>query len=269
MTTFTRLVDVIRALRDPTHGCPWDLAQNHRTLRPFLLEEAYEVLEAIDTGNDRALCEELGDVLLQVVLHAQLATERQAFSIEDVSREITEKMVRRHPHVFGDAKVEGVDQVLENWHLLKKQEKGTDEPAGTLGGIPKSAPALLRAQRMGEKAARVAFDWASLGEVMAKVSEELEELRVELTRFERSESNQMELEHEFGDVLFALCQLARWLKLDAENCLREAASRFELRFNLMERDAPSPLSGVSPEELDRLWNEAKAKLSLADDKQQS
>jgi MazG family protein len=261
---FREFVAVIKALRTPGTGCPWDLEQTHATLRPYLVEEAYEVLEAIDAADEPALREELGDLLLQVVLHAQLADDRGAFSITEVVRGIAEKMVRRHPHVFGSARVSGSAEVLRNWEQIKAAEaeaEGGGQPhAAALDRVPEGLPALLRAQRLGEKAARVHFDWASVADVLAKAREEFAELEEEA----RSAAGQpvpdelrTRLEHELGDVLFSLCQLARRLGLSAEDSLRACNRRFVARFRRMEQGAPRPLHELSAAELETAWRKAK------------
>lgn len=269
LAPFTRFVEIVRSLRDPISGCPWDLKQSHQSLRPYLIEETYEVLEAIDRGNDQEICEELGDVLLQVVLHAQLANERKAFSIDDVAQAISEKMIRRHPHVFGDTTVKDEKEVLTNWEQLKlserKEKQGikNHEPdhASALDGVPAQLPALLRAQRLGEKASRVGFDWEALNGVWHKVQEEMQELEHELantgTPPNETAQHKARLEHELGDILFALCQLARWIDLDAEGSLLAACKRFSGRFRVMEQQLPEPLSEVTPKDWDNAWNKAK------------
>ena len=258
---FTKLVAIVARLRDPSGGCPWDLKQNHHSLRPYLIEECYEVLEALEAENDQEFCEELGDLILQVVLHAQLATERDAFTISEVLQQIADKLVRRHPHVFGDTQVSGAEEVLRNWERIKIDERieaNEEKKRSTLSGIPRALPALLRAQRMGEKAAKVSFDWPSAEGVWAKVDEELAELReVALV----PTPDRAALAHELGDILFALAQLARWLGLSAEDCLQESASRFSARFQQMEATAGRPLPEVSPEDLDALWESAKSALA--------
>jgi MazG family protein len=216
--TFREFVSVIRALRTPGTGCPWDLEQDHRTLRPYLIEEAYEVLDAIDRGEDGAFREELGDLLLQIVLHAQVADDRGAFNITDVVRGITEKMVRRHPHVFGGVQVSGSAEVSRNWEQIKAAEKGAGapSPAAAMARLPEGLPALLRAQRVGEKVARAHLDCDSFAEV-----------REGLHRLERKAAgdSRERLEHELGEVLFALCQVARRFGLSAEDSLRDCTRR--------------------------------------------
>jgi len=238
---FRELVAVIKKLRTPGTGCPWDLEQTHQTLRLFLIEEAYEVLDTIDRADDPSFREELGDLLLQVVLHAQVADDRGAFSITEVIRGIERKMVRRHPHVFGSVEVQGSAEVLKNWEQIKAAEaaeKGVDpSPAAGLARLPESMPALQRAQRLGEKAAKAGAPERSLGAVLAKVSEEFEALEEsvhaeETTTSTMSEGNRAHLEHAMGEVLFNLCQLSRRLGLSAEDSLRAANRRFIERFRV-------------------------------------
>ncbi len=270
---FDRFVEIVAALRNPEGGCPWDLEQTHQTLRPYLIEEAYEVLEAIDSGDDKELCAELGDLLLQVVLHAQLASERKAFDISAVAEGVADKMVRRHPHVFGDVNVKGSAEVLKNWEMIKTEEraaKGPDKPPSVLDGIPAALPALLRAQRVGEKASRVGFDWPDTNGVWEKVREEIAELEAAMSGLKetitqalttapkgRDPKLQKDLEGELGDVLFSLCQLGRWLGVSAEDSLRGTIQKFFTRFHYIERSADKPLKEMSLEELDRLWEKSK------------
>ena len=242
---FREFVEVIRALRTPGTGCPWDLEQDHRTLRPYLTEEAYEVLDAIDRGADAPLCEELGDLLLQIVLHAQVADDRGAFDIADVVRGITAKMVRRHPHVFGTVRVSGSAEVSRNWERIKAAETGgaAPSPSASMGHLPEGLPALLRAQRVGEKAARFHLDGGSLDQV-----------REGLARLKREAPARAE--RELGDVLFALCQVAGRLGLRAEESLRDSTRHFIDRFTRMERQAAKPLEELSREELTEAWRKA-------------
>jgi MazG family protein len=252
--SFPDLVAIMERLRGPG-GCPWDREQTHHTLKPYLIEEAYEVLEAIDAADDALLCEELGDLLLQVVFHAELAREGGRFAIDDVVRAISAKLVRRHPHVFGDADAKDAQAVLQSWHKLKaaeRREKRGDD-ASALHGVPGHLPALLRAQRLGEKAAAVHFDWPGAEAVLGKVEEEIRELRAAISDPARREA-------ELGDLLFALGQLARHLAVNAEEALRAACHRFTTRFHHLEaslRARGSDPAHTSTEELDRLWEEAK------------
>lgn len=254
---FGRLVETMEKLRGKG-GCPWDREQTHESIRAYCIEEAYEVVDAIDHKNWPQLRDELGDLLLQVVFHAQMAKETGTFSIRDVLRAIQEKLIRRHPHVFrkaeGDA-VKNAEQVLEKWAKIKKGEGRRH----LLDGIPKHLPALLRASRIGEKAGSVGFDWKSAEEVRAKVKEELGELA-------RSRKNPARLEEEFGDLLLALTSLARHLGVDAESSLRCATEKFEKRFRWMEDEARKKgveLAELNAQELDKLWNRAKRAMHSA------
>jgi tetrapyrrole methylase family protein/MazG family protein len=251
LSDISALVDVMKRLRGKG-GCPWDREQNHESLKPYLIEEAYEVLDAIDKNNDKALREELGDLLLQIVFHAQIAAEENRFTIEDVAAAIVEKLRRRHPHVFGEITVKDSDEVLRNWEEIKKGE-GKES---VLSGVPGGLPALLRARRVQEKAKRVGFDWDSIDGVMAKVNEEMRELK------EASESgDRARVDEEFGDLLFSLVNFSRFLRVDAEDSLRKTIDKFSSRFQRMERLArekgKSSLESCSLEEMDRLWEEAK------------
>ncbi|HWY87393.1 MAG TPA: nucleoside triphosphate pyrophosphohydrolase [Gemmataceae bacterium] len=246
---FREFVAVIKRLRTPETGCPWDLEQDHRTLRPFLIEEAYEVLDAIDRGDDPAFREELGDLLLQVVLHAQVADDRGAFSIIDVIRGVERKMVRRHPHVFGPVKAAGSAEVLKNWDQIKAAEaaeKGLDtSPAAALARLPETLPALQRAQRLGEKAAKAGMGGDSLATLLAKVNAAFAEFERDIqshavvsesepasvTAAKSMKNAQcLRLGEALGDVLFQICQLARLLGLSAEDSLRASNRRFIERF---------------------------------------
>ena len=219
---FRELVAVIQALRTPGTGCPWDLEQDHRTLRPYLIEEAYEVLDAIDRGADGAFREELGDLLLQIVLHAQVADDRGAFDVTGVVRGITEKMVCRHPHVFGSVRVSGAAEVSHNWDQIKAAEAqaGPPSPAASLERLPDALPALLRAQRVGEKAAKAHLDFGSFAQVRAGLAR----LEQEATG-DASSDSRVRVEHDLGEVLFALCQVARRLGVNAEDSLRDCTRR--------------------------------------------
>jgi len=240
---FRQFVDVVKALRTPGTGCPWDLEQTHATLRPYLLEEACEVIDAIDAGDDAALREELGDLLLQVVLHGQLADDRAAFSVTEVVRGITEKMVRRHPHVFGPARVRGSEEVLRNWERIKAEEKREagrpPSPSAGLEGVPRSLPALLRAQRLLEKAAKAGFAGPSLEGVLGQVREKLAGLEDAIEGRERPDEPPSPPQQELGDLLFNLCQLARRLGLSAEDSLRATSGRFIEQFRQTEGQAPA------------------------------
>jgi tetrapyrrole methylase family protein/MazG family protein len=252
MTQFDRLVDIMKRLRGPD-GCPWDKEQTHATLKAYLIEEAYEVIDAIDGKTDSDILEELGDVLLQVVFHAQIGAEENRFTIEDVGQSIADKLVRRHPHVFGDVAVETSDQVVENWEAIKSQEKQTkkiDESA--LSGVPRHLPALLRAQSFQKKAARVGFDWEKVEEVAQKVEEEWGELQNARTQEEKQE--------EFGDLLFSLVNLARFLKIDPEEALSQTIAKFQSRFAFIESELKKrgkSAQDATLAEMDALWESAK------------
>ena len=249
---------IVARLRAPG-GCPWDREQTHASLRTALVEETYEVIAAIEAGDDANLREELGDLLLHVVMHAQMAAERGAFDFDAVAREIGEKMVRRHPHVFGDGRAEDSAAVLVRWDEIKRQEKaarGTvEKEPSRLDGLPPALPALMRAQKFQEKAAKVGFDWRRVEEVLAKVREEVAE--VEGAAAESPER----VAEEIGDLLFSAVNLARWHKLDAETALRHATDKFARRFRHVEaalRARGQAWEAATFEELDALWNEAKA-----------
>ena len=245
------LTRIMARLRGP-RGCPWDRKQTHRSLRPMILEEVYELLEAIDQGDDHALKEELGDVLLHILFHAQLARERKAFDFQAVARELADKLVRRHPHVFGREKLRNPSQVLRRWHQLKQQEKPSRKSC--LDGIPKRLPALLYAQNLQRRAARAGFDWPHPQKgIPAKIREELRELS-------RAGSKGPTFGRELGDVLFTLVNLARHRKVDAETALRDATKRFRSRVHKVEAMAKrsgKSTASMSPRELDRLWKKVK------------
>lgn len=251
MTQFDELVEIMRALRAPG-GCPWDREQTHESLKPYLLEETYEALEAVDSGDPQKLCAELGDVLLQVVFHAQLGAESGRFDIRDVCERINRKLRYRHPHVFGDVTVTDSAEVITNWEQLKRQEAETGRRESALDGVPQAMPALMRAQELQKKAARVGFDWEDVEGPLAKVEEELGELK------RAREAG--EIAHELGDLLFAVVNVARFLGVDAEDALRQACARFSWRFRQVEaaaREAGRELHGMDLAEMDELWEAAK------------
>ena len=248
--SFAGLVQIVARLR-ALDGCPWDREQTHSSLKPYVVEEAYEVVEAIDRGDPATLSEELGDLLLQVLLHAQIGSEAGDFDLTDVVASIAAKMVRRHPHVFGDVSVSGSRDVLANWEAIKKAEK--DGNGGMFDGVPKQMPALQAAQEMQGRAARIGFDWDNVQDVLAKVAEELDEL----SRAEDAARR----EEEFGDLLFALVNSARHLGVNAEMALRSANRKFVDRFTRMEELAQEEgveLASLKLEQQDALWNRAKA-----------
>jgi tetrapyrrole methylase family protein/MazG family protein len=245
------MLEVIEALRAPD-GCPWDREQTPKTLRPYLLEETYELLEAIDLDDPEEMSEELGDVLLQVFMHHAIAQEQGRFTIADVAHHATAKMINRHPHVFGDVEAATAEQVLANWEGLKGKEKRKRGRVSALEGAPKTLPALAWALSLQKRAARVGFDWPDDQGVVDKVAEEAAELA-------REESKERQ-EEELGDLLFSLVNLARRLRINPEDALRQSSRRFYGRFEAMERaarDAGRDVRDMSPEELDDLWREAK------------
>lgn len=252
---FDRIMTIMRRLRAPG-GCPWDAEQSHESLKRYLLEETYEVIEAIDSGSDEHLREELGDLLLQPVFHAAIAEERGAFTMDDLLDTLADKLIRRHPHVFGDTEIKDSRAQVENWEKIKKEEKG-DERRSALAGVPPHLPALLKAQKITEKASRVGFDWEHVDQVMAKVMEELHEFEEAL-----ASGDQEHTEAELGDLLFAIANLGRFLSLDTEEALRKTISRFQKRFSHVEEQMHSRginLHDASLDELDALWEEAKQK----------
>ena len=257
-TTITRLVGLMRRLLGPG-GCPWDREQSLKTLRKYVLEEACEVIDAIDSGDRAALREELGDLLLQVVFQAELARREGSFAIDDVVACIVDKLVNRHPHVFGHLEAKDADDVLRNWEKLKAKEKGE---RGVLSGVPRSMPALTRAQRVGEKVARVGFDWEDAKGSRSKVDEEMGELDQAI-----AQGDAASVEEELGDVLFALVNLSRHLRVDAEGALRRTIEKFSTRFAHVEKRVREEHGGwgeagggekhLPLEVLDRYWEEAK------------
>jgi ATP diphosphatase len=259
-----RLLAVMAWLRDRQHGCPWDVEQTFRTIAPYTIEEAYEVADAIDRDDLGALKEELGDLLLQVVYHAQMAHESGAFGFADVASAIADKMVDRHPHVFGDARVATAEAQTVSWEARKALERAAKrasaEPAGALDGVARALPALLRAEKIQKRAARVGFDWKQIGPVIDKIEEELGELRAEL---EAGDVDQARLTDELGDVLFAVANLARHCKIDPEAALRATNDKFERRFRHIERrlaEAGRKPADATLEEMEALWQEAKTRV---------
>ncbi len=250
---FDDLLALMHRLREPG-GCPWDAEQTHESLKRYLLEETYEVIEAIDTNSPESLKEELGDLLLQPVFHAVIAEESGSFSMKDVIQTLCEKLIRRHPHVFGEMKISDSSAQIENWERIKKAEKG-DERKSALSGVPPQLPALLKAQKITEKAARVGFDWEHVEQVVAKVMEELHEFEEAMT-----EGSNERMEAELGDLLFAIVNLGRFLSIDPEEALRKTIKRFQQRFQHVEDTLHSQgrqMKNATLEEMDRLWEEAK------------
>jgi ATP diphosphatase len=254
-----RLIEIMAALRTPGSGCPWDLEQTFATIAPYTLEEAYEVADAIARGDLRDLREELGDLLLQVVFHARMAQEQGQFRFEDVVEAITGKLIRRHPHVFGDLRGLTVEQVNSNWARIKAQEKaerGTPAKNSALAGVPVALPALTRALKLQAKAGKVGFDWNDPMAVLAKIREECDEIEAEIEAGDRGKAAA-----EVGDLLFAVVNLARHLGADPEATLRAANQKFERRFGAIERALAA--AGKAPQdatlaEMDALWDAAKA-----------
>ncbi len=252
-----RLLNIMAALRTPETGCPWDLEQSFATIAPYTIEEAYEVADAIAQGNLVSLKEELGDLLFQVVFHARMAEEQGAFDFNDVVQGLSDKMEARHPHVFGTHAIETAEQQTQNWEVMKAKERAAklaDDPS-LLADIPLALPALMRAEKLTKRAARVGFDWPSLNEVFEKLTEEIGETQEAI-----AEGDQAHIEEEIGDVLFVLANLARKAKIDPEVALRSANAKFERRFRWIEealhRDGKTPETS-SLEEMDGLWNLAK------------
>jgi tetrapyrrole methylase family protein / MazG family protein len=244
-----RLRNIVAQLRSP-EGCPWDREQTHRSLKPHLIEECYELIDAIDAGDDKEMKEELGDLLLQVVLHSQMASEENRFSMDDVATVIADKLVNRHPHVFGETRLPDSAAVLRQWEVIKRAEK--QERRSALDGVPKGLPALARAQKVQAKAARVGFDWNEAEGALAKVREELQEI-------ESAPENR--LQEEVGDLLFAVVNFARKKELDAEQLLNQATVKFGARFHRMERlaeDRGLEFGSLTLSQMDLLWEETKA-----------
>ena len=254
MEQFKRLVEIMARLRGPD-GCPWDKAHDHKSLKPYLIEEAYEVLDAIDSGSSDKLAEELGDLLLHVVFHAQIASEKNTFDIEKISRVISDKLIQRHPHIFGEKKELSKSQILDQWEMIKQNN---NKNHSVLDGVPRTLPALLKAYRIQEKVGCLGFDWKQAKEVVAKIKEEVAE-------FERAfeQNNAQQMHHELGDLLFSLVNLSRHLGLRAEEALDDTNRKFIARFKYIEQKLAE--KGKTPsdsalEEMDALWEEAKQAL---------
>ncbi len=241
-----RLIEIIEILRSE-NGCEWDREQTHQSLRRNMIEEAYEAVDAIDDNDFKHMQEELGDVLLQVVLHSQIAKEEHAFNIEDVAKGISDKLIHRHPHVFGDVKVSSTDEILDNWEKLKKEEK--PHRTSIMDGISKSQAALMSAQKISKKAVKVGFEWPDENSLYDCVISEIKEFKEAKTQEEKEE--------ELGDILFAVVNLARWNKIDAEQALLKTNKKFITRFQAMEKAANKELEHLTLEEWDALWKTAK------------
>ena len=258
MSDIEKLVTIMARLRDPENGCPWDKEQTFETIVPHTLEEAYEVAETIETGDLEALRHELGDLLFQVIFYSRLAEERGLFDFQAVVASIVDKLIRRHPHVFGDARIADAEAQTRAWEALKAQERAKSSgQAGTLEGVTKTLPALTRASKLQKRAARVGFDWSEAMPIFDKIQEELEEVRQEIT----DSVDQQRLEEEIGDLLFACTNLARHLQVDPEGALRGANAKFEKRFAHMEALAASqsqPLDKLTAAAWEDLWQAAKS-----------
>ena len=262
---FEKLVAVQARLRAPK-GCPWDREQTHQTLRTYLLEEAYEVLEALDTGNDAKFAEEMGDLLLQIVFHSQIASEEGRFTVAEVIREIHDKMIRRHPHVFGETHAKDSKEVLRNWEQIKAEERrankgeaaggeGAKEAASLLDGVSRALPATLEGFQLTRKASRIGFDWENADGVIDKMREETAELEIAL-----NDKDQQKIEEEMGDFLFAAVNLARFVHVDPEIALKKANAKFSRRFRAMEmraRESGREFRDLPREEMEALWDAAK------------
>ncbi|MUG91540.1 nucleoside triphosphate pyrophosphohydrolase [Scytonema sp. UIC 10036] len=258
LAALQELIDVVAKLRSPDGGCPWDLEQTPQTLTPYVIEEAYEVVDAINSGDTNAIAEELGDLLLQVVLQAQIASEYQQFSLKEIAEGISQKLIRRHPHVFGDLSVQSIDEVRQNWEKIKAEEKGEPSPdnqklSQKLQGYTRKLPPLMATMKISRKAAAVGFEWENIDGVWDKFNEELAEFKEALAH-ETPERQQAEL----GDLLFSIVQLARWNNLDPSEALQGTNKKFIQRLEQMEGFANRPLSDYTLEELEALWQQAKA-----------
>lgn len=248
------LVDIIRILRSE-NGCPWDIKQTHESIKKNLIEETYETIEAINKKDPDMLREELGDVLMQVVFHAQMETEKGVFNIDDVADENCKKLIERHPHVFGEVNVNGVDDVLTNWDAIKRKTKGQKSTSEAIDSIPRELPALMRATKVQQKAAKAGFDWDEVNGALDKLSEEIEELKAAVANGDKANINE-----ELGDVLFSAVNVSRFVDTDAEESLTDATDKFVGRFKTVEALAAE--RGIDMKEsdiatLDRLWDEAK------------
>jgi ATP diphosphatase len=259
MSSITRLLQIMARLRDPQRGCPWDLEQTFRTIAPYTIEEAYEVADAIEREDLAALRGELGDLLFQVVFHAQMASEQGAFAFDDVVAAICDKLERRHPHVFGDARIDSAAAQTVAWEEQKRLER---ERAGAsvLDDVPLALPALTRANKLGKRAALVGFEWPDVAGALDKLDEELGELRKEVA----ARAGEAEITNELGDVLFCVVNICRYLKVDPETALRGANAKFERRFGYVEqrlREQGRSASEATLEEMDRLWEEGKRRMA--------
>jgi len=253
---FERLVETVAKLRAPD-GCPWDREQTHDSLKRYAIEETYEVVEAIESGDPSQLEDELGDLMLQVLLHAQISSESEGFDIADVCVRLREKLQRRHPHVFGTTQVSGVDDVLTNWEQIKRGEPGYEHRKSVLDGVPNSLPALMRAAKLSKKAAKTGFDWPDVSAIVEKLREETGELDEAVKTGDRDE-----IKSEIGDLLFTVVNIARFEGIDPEEALREMLERFNFRFRKIEEKAEQSgrnIGDMTLAEMDAVWNEAKGR----------
>ncbi len=252
------LVEIMRLLRSE-NGCPWDKVQTHASIRKDFIEETYEAIEAIDKQDSHLLCEELGDVLMQVVFHAQIEAEKQIFDFSDVADGVCKKLIERHPHVFGDVKVDSADDVLVNWDKIKSESKQRNTVTDKMLAVPRQLPALMRAEKIQKRAAKVGFDWPSADGAFGKLAEESEELKTAFQKQDRQNT-----EEELGDLLFSVVNVARFLRVDPEEALTRATDKFQNRFSVVESLAAErgiEMENTPLEDLDRLWDEAKEKLA--------
>ena len=259
------IIELIERLRSE-NGCPWDRKQTPKTIAVYLLEEVYELVDAVESGDPSSVCEELGDVLFHILFLSGLFREMGHFDIKDVVDLNVEKMTRRHPHVFGNERVDSVEEVRARWHQIKKQEKRLAKEASILDSVPAGFPALMRAYRISERAAKTGFDWNDIPDVMQKVEEEWSELKAELERENLDPTDQDVLALEFGDVLFTLVNVARFAHIHPETALRNSTKKFESRFKYMEKliaESRRNIESVSQEEKEELWEQAKAKLTVS------
>jgi tetrapyrrole methylase family protein/MazG family protein len=254
--SFSQLVNLMARLRGPA-GCPWDREQTPESLKPFLIEECYEVIEALDEGSPDKVKEELGDLLFQIIFHARIAEEQGAFTMQDVISAIVDKMTRRHPHVFGEEKVSTSGEVLANWEEIKKKEKTHQDRTSILDGVPQGMPALLRAHGIQKRAARVGFDWNELDEALPKLDEEIAEFKESLKTKDATA-----IEEELGDIFFMLVNISRFLEINPEDALRKTISKFIHRFRHIEKhaaEAGRSLNDMTLDEMEKLWQESKEK----------
>ncbi len=255
-----QLISLVKELRDPNNGCPWDIEQTHKSLIPYVLEEAHEVADAIKHGNKKELCEELGDLLLQIILHSQIATEEKKFCFEDVVNAISEKIIRRHPHVFSSRKKLNIEEVKESWEAIKANEKASEESKSPITNQllrkVRSQPSLSGAMLISKKVAKEGFEWSNIKAVIEKVEEEMQELK---SAIEGNDTKN--IQSELGDVFFTLVNIARWYDLNPEECIEETNSRFLERFSLVEKNIDGEVSNQSWLKLQKEWRSAKKMLT--------